>query len=105
MENLEQGKFKIDAQTGVALSDEYGRYYDGDYEAQEACFAIGSENEKDCSLVEFKNINRTFDEFDVTQTAENTTEEEVLKLVNANKQWFDDAILHVIENPEDNGEM
>ncbi|MGV0847431.1 hypothetical protein ACTS9T_12800 [Empedobacter falsenii] len=105
MENLEQGKFKIESHIGVAISDEYGRYYDGDYEAQEASFHIVSEDDKECSIVEFKDISKTFDSFEVTQIANDTTEQEIIELVNSNKQWFDDVISWKIENPDENGEM
>lgn len=105
MENLEQGKFKIESHIGVAISDEYGRYYNGDSEAEEASFHIVSEDDEECSIVEFKDIINTLDDFEVFQVASDTTEEEIIELVNSNKQWFDDVISWKIENPDENGEM
>ena len=105
MEDLISGKFKIEANTGVALSDVYGRYYDGDNEAEEASFHIVSEDDKECSIVEFKDIINTLDNFQVTQIAEDTTVEEIIELVNSNKKWFEDVIVWKIDNPDENGEM
>ena len=105
MEDLKQGKFKIESHIGVAISDVNGRYYNGDYEAEEASFHIISEDDKECSIVEFKDIINTLDDFEVFQVASDTTEKEIIELVNSNKQWFDDVISWKIENPDENGEM
>ena len=105
MEDLKQGKFKIERHIGVTLSDVNGRYYDGDNEAEEALFHIISEDDKECSIVEFKDIINTYDNFEVFQVASDTTEEEIIELVNSNKQWFEDVISWKIENPDENGEM
>lgn len=105
MENLEVGKFKIESHIGVAISDVNGRYYNGDYEAEEASFHIVSEDDKECSIVEFKDIINTYDDFEVFQVASDTTEQEIIELVNSNKQWFEDVIVWKIDNPDENGEM
>ncbi|WP_291071677.1 MULTISPECIES: hypothetical protein [unclassified Empedobacter] len=105
MKNLEKGKFKIESNIGVAISDVNGRYYNGDHEAEEASFHIVSEDDKECSIVEFKDINNTYDNFEVFQVASDTTEKEIIELVKSNKQWFDDVISWKIENPDENGEM
>lgn len=105
MEDLKVGKFEIGAYHNVALSDVHGRYYDGEFDPKEAEFTISSEGEKDCSIVEFKNINDNFNEFNVIQLAEKTTEQQVLDLVNSNKNWFDEILQYKIDNPDYNGCM